>query len=75
MYIRISCIHQYITFEVFQTKDFYRKHDCEEKNNLFIYMIAIVGQTAVPNWLTFFEGTHGYPGVTDAKINLLKVRV
>jgi len=34
-------------------------------------LLSIVGQTAVPNWLTFFEGTHGYPGVTDAKMNLL----
>ena len=25
-------------------------------------MLAIAGQTAGPNWLTFFEGTHGYPG-------------
>ena len=27
-----------------------------------IYMSAVAGQTAGPNWLTFFEGTQGYPG-------------
>ena len=27
-----------------------------------IYMLAISGKTAVPNWLNIFEGTHGYPG-------------
>jgi len=27
-------------------------------------MLAIAGQTAGPYWLKFFEGTHGYPGVT-----------
>ena len=25
-------------------------------------MSVIAGQTAGPNWMTFFEGTHGYPG-------------
>ena len=25
-------------------------------------MLAIAGQTADPNWLIFFEGTHGHPG-------------
>ena len=25
-------------------------------------MLAIDGQTAGPNWLIFFEETHGYPG-------------
>ena len=28
----------------------------------FLYdMLAIAGETAEPNWLTFFEDTHGYP--------------
>ena len=27
---------------------------------LYIYMLAIAGQTAGPNCLTFFEETHGY---------------
>jgi len=26
------------------------------------YMFPISGQTAGPNWLTFFVDTHGYPG-------------
>ena len=26
---------------------------------LYEYMFAVTGQTAGPNWLTFFEGTHG----------------
>ena len=44
--------------------------------NIYLYICTYVSfSTAGPNWLTFFEGTHGYPGVTDAKINLLKVRV
>ena len=25
-------------------------------------MVPIAGQPACPNWLTFFELTHGYPG-------------
>ena len=25
---------------------------------IFVYMLAIADQTAGPNWLTFFEGTH-----------------
>ncbi len=24
-------------------------------------MLAMAGQTPAPNWLKFFEGTHGYP--------------
>ena len=48
----------------------------KEKNVIFIiliklsahilkfFMLAIAGQTAGPYWLKFFEGTHGYPGVT-----------
>ena len=27
-------------------------------------MLAIAGKTAGPNWLNFFEGTHGYPAGT-----------
>ena len=30
-------------------------------------MLAIAGQTAGPNGLKFFEGTHGYPGITKLK--------
>ena len=26
-----------------------------------MYMLATAGRTAVPNWLTFFEGTHKFP--------------
>ena len=40
-------------------------------------MLAIAGQTGGPNGLTFFEGTHGYPGVTQAKKirdNFFKIR-
>ena len=29
---------------------------------VYSYVIAIAGQTAGPNGLNFFEGTHGYPG-------------
>ena len=29
---------------------------------IYIYMLPIAGQTAGPNGLTFFEGTHGYSG-------------
>ena len=29
---------------------------------LYIYMLAIAGQTTGPNWLTLFEETHWYPG-------------
>ena len=27
----------------------------------YLYMLAIAGQTAGPNWLNFYEETHGYP--------------
>ena len=30
-------------------------------------MLAIVEQTAEPNWLKLFEGTHGTPGVTQIR--------
>ena len=29
---------------------------------MYIYMLAIAGQTAGPNWLNFFEETLGYSG-------------
>ena len=29
---------------------------------IFIYMLAIAGQTAEPNWLKKLEGTHWFPG-------------
>ena len=32
--------------------------------------IYVAGQTAGPNWLTFFEETHGYP-VFPSKFDLL----
>ena len=32
-------------------------------------MFAIAGQSTEPNWLNFFEGTHGASGVTNAKKN------
>ena len=34
---------------------------------LYIYMLAIAGQTAGPNWLNFFEETLGYSGVNIDK--------
>jgi len=32
------------------------------KQDIRICMLYIAGQTAGPNWLIFFEGSHGYPG-------------
>ena len=29
---------------------------------IYTYILALAGQTAEPIWLTFFYGTHGYPG-------------
>ena len=29
---------------------------------IYIYILAIAGQTAGPNRLKYFEETHGYPG-------------
>ena len=28
---------------------------------VYIYILAIAGQTAGPDWRKIFEGTHGYP--------------
>ena len=35
-------------------------------NYIFVYILAIAGQTARPNWLKLFEETNGHPliGVT-----------
>ena len=38
---------------------------------IYIYMLAIAGRTAGPNWLTFVEETHWNSGVTKAKFCIL----
>ena len=41
------------------------KNNEEKKlNKTFVYMfpMAIAGQTDGPHWLTFFVDTHGWPG-------------
>ena len=43
---------------VFQKLNFFGP----KKNPFLLFTFAIVGRTAGPNWLTFVEGTHGYPG-------------
>ena len=35
---------------------------------LFIYLLAIAGQTAGPNWLNFFEGTRGNKNFRNSNI-------
>ena len=37
------------------------------RSYICIYMLAISGQTAEPNWLTFFKGTQGFSGETRGK--------
>ena len=35
---------------------------------LFLYILALADKTTGPNWLKFFEGTHGYPFFSVSKI-------
>ena len=50
-------------YNVYSLNYLYNKAICS-----YIYMSVIAGQTAGPKGLTFFEGTHGYPGGNVGKL-------
>ena len=49
------------------------KRSCNRKSKLSGILTEPLNsrETAVPNWLSFFEKTHGYPGSNIGKKNLI----